>query len=60
MFTHEKQKGDKAAMSDLIVTGGGDRESSIAESGDEQFDQLIDIVTGNLAASSRRVYRHTY
>lgn len=48
-------------MSDLITSGGDGRDrAAIVESGDELFDQLVDFITDNLAASSQRVYRHTY
>lgn len=46
-------------MTDLIVSGDG-RASSIRESSAEQFDQLVDLISENLAPSSGRVYRHTY
>ncbi len=47
-------------MSEIISISGGDRAAGIAESSAEQFDRLVEIVTDNLAASSKRVYRHTY
>lgn len=47
----------KPAKSDLIISGGGERATSIAESSDEQFDRLVDFITDNLALSSRRVYK---
>ena len=47
-------------MSEIISINESGRAASLAESGDEQFDQLVDFITDNLAASSGRVYRHTY
>ena len=47
-------------MSEVIVTGKDGRATIIAETSDEQFDLLIDLIAENLAPSSQRVYRHTY
>ena len=50
----------KAAMSEVSVISKDGRATSIAKTSDEQFDQLVDWITDNLALSSQRVYRHTY
>ena len=47
-------------MSEIISFSDDSRATIIRESSGEQFDQLIDFITDNLATSSQRVYRHTY
>lgn len=47
-------------MSELIIPGADGRASIVADSSDEQFDLLVDLIAENLAPSSGRVYRHTY
>ena len=47
-------------MSEIISISASERAAIVADNSDEQFDQLVDFITDNLAASSQRVYRHTY
>ena len=47
-------------MSEIISISESGRATSVRESSNEQFDQLVDLITENLALSSQRVYRHTY
>ena len=47
-------------MSEIISISESGRATIIAETSDEQFDQLVDLITENLAPSSQRVYGHTY
>ena len=45
-------------MSELLVS----KNSAIvtSETSEDQFAALIDVITGSLAQTSRRVYAHTY
>ena len=53
--------GAKAAVSDLIISGGGEQDrAAIVEGSAEQLERLVDFIADNLAASSRRVYRRRY
>ena len=47
-------------MSEIISISESGRATIIAETSDEQFDLLIELIADNLAPSSQRVYRHTY
>ena len=47
-------------MSEIISISESGRATIIAETSDEQFDLLIELITENLALSSQRVYRHTF
>ena len=47
-------------MSEIISISESGRATIIAETSDEQFDLLVDLIAENLAPSSQRVYRHTY
>ncbi len=44
-------------MSEIIILGTDGRASIVADTSDEQFDQLVDLISDNLAASSGRVYK---
>ena len=47
-------------MSEVIAISKDGRATIVRESSGEQFDQLVDLITDNLALSSQRVYRQTY
>ena len=47
-------------MSEIIIPGADGRASIVADNSAKQFDELVDLISGYLAPSSGRVYRHTY
>ena len=44
----------------MIIPGAPGRVNIVADTSDEQFQLLIELIAENLAPSSKRVYRHTY